>query len=174
MLRTLDWRATLAGDGEIDRFRAEAERSWSWRAASPSPAGSARTEAAALLDARPTSFALPSRNEGLPVAVLEALARGLPIVATPVGSLPEFLADGDSVLFVPPGDADALARTLERLATTPGDRRALGGRGRAAFRRHFDIATTARAVRASHEAARAPRRPAPRRPALAASLPGKR
>ncbi len=61
-------------------------------------------------------FALPSRNEGLPVVLYEAAAFGLAVLATPVGSIPEFVRDGVSGVLVPPGDPEAIAAALERLA----------------------------------------------------------
>jgi len=59
-------------------------------------------------------LALPSRTEGLPMAVLEAMAAGVPVVASTVGSLPEVLGEGAGLL-VPPADAAALRAALERL-----------------------------------------------------------
>lgn len=67
-------------------------------------------------------FALASDYEGLPVAVIEAMAAGLPIVATAVGGIPELI---DEVL-VPPGDVQALAGALAELARNPERGRALG------------------------------------------------
>ena len=60
-------------------------------------------------------FAVPSRREGQGIAVLEAMAAGVPIAASHVGGLAEMLTDGETALLVPPGDPDALAVALSRL-----------------------------------------------------------
>jgi glycosyltransferase involved in cell wall biosynthesis len=60
-------------------------------------------------------LALPSWTEGLPLVVLEAMARHKPVVATPVGGTPEVVLDGETGLLVPPRDPDALAAALKRL-----------------------------------------------------------
>ena len=75
-------------------------------------------------------FALPSYAEGLPMALLEAMAAGLPVVTTPVGGIPSLIRDGDNGLLVPAGSPDALAQALRRLASDPGLRRRLGDAGR--------------------------------------------
>ena len=62
-------------------------------------------------------FVLASRFEGLPVALMEALALGLPIVATGVGGVPEAVRDGVEGLLVPPGRPELLADALQQLAT---------------------------------------------------------
>jgi glycosyltransferase involved in cell wall biosynthesis len=74
--------------------------------------------------------ALPSLQEGLGVAALEAMAAGRPVVASRVGGLAEAVADGETGLLVPPGDAAALATALGRLVAEPALRERLGAAGR--------------------------------------------
>jgi glycosyltransferase involved in cell wall biosynthesis len=69
------------------------------------------------------ALALSSVVEGLPVALLEAAASGLPAVATDAGGVREILGGGEAGLVVPPGDPDALAAAMERLAALPADGR---------------------------------------------------
>jgi len=65
-------------------------------------------------------FCLPSyANEGVPQAVLQAMACGLPIVTTPVGAILEAVRNDESALVVPPKDANALANSLQRLLDDP-------------------------------------------------------
>ena len=82
-------------------------------------------------------FVLPSYVENLPVVVLEAAASGLPVVATPVGALPEFFRDGESIRFVPPGDVEQLATALAELIRDPELRRTMGLAARKVFDTHF-------------------------------------
>lgn len=62
---------------------------------------------------------LPSVNEGLPLAVLEAMACGRPVVATAIGELPSLIQHGVNGLLVPPGDAVSLAKALGDLLAYP-------------------------------------------------------
>ena len=71
-------------------------------------------------------FTLASAHEGLPVAVMEAFANALPVVATRVGGLPQQVTDGVEGLLVPPGDADRLADAVLRLAREPELRARMG------------------------------------------------
>jgi glycosyltransferase involved in cell wall biosynthesis len=71
-----------------------------------------------------------SRSEGLSNAVLEAMAAGLPVIATAVDGTPEVVEDGHSGILVPPGESDALHRAIKRLLRDPGLRARLGGTAR--------------------------------------------
>jgi glycosyltransferase involved in cell wall biosynthesis len=75
-------------------------------------------------------FALPTWREGFPNVVIEAMASGLPVVATPVGAIPEALEDGRSGLLVPVRDAVALETALRGLVESPARRAELGARAR--------------------------------------------
>jgi polysaccharide biosynthesis protein VpsI len=71
-------------------------------------------------------FCLPSYNEGLPMAVLEAMSHGLPVVCTSVGGLPDLMEDGVGGILIAPGDVGALANSLVRLLMDKDLRKMLG------------------------------------------------
>lgn len=161
------WRALLAGGpsiaaaDEARAFTADLAR----RAAAPPLAGRAellgwRDDVPRLLAAADL-YAHPSRREGgnPPLAVMEAMARGLPVVTTDCGGRPEAFVDGEHGWVVPRGDAGALAHGLERaLALDPAARRAMGARCRA-LSRGYDVRDSAkRFVGLAREAAGRPRR----------------
>jgi glycosyltransferase involved in cell wall biosynthesis len=91
-------------------------------------------------------FVLPSLTEALPTVVAEAMAAGLPIIATTVGGIPEMVRHGEAALLVPPADPDALAAAALRLLANPRQAAAMGRAGRRLVAERFDIRTQARAL----------------------------
>lgn len=83
--------------------------------------------------------ALPSRDEGFGLTMVEAMASGKPVVATAVGGIPEVVEDGVTGFLVPSGDPQALARALQTLLSNPGLRIAMGQAGRRRAENLFDI-----------------------------------
>ena len=89
-------------------------------------------------------FVLPSRGENLPIAILEAMAAALPVVATRVGGVPEVVVDGETGLLVEPEDTAGLAAALDRVAGDDELRQRLGRAGATRVVEHFDATSTAR------------------------------
>ena len=85
------------------------------------------------------AFVLPSLAEGISNTILEAMATGLPVVATRVGGNGELVDDGVTGIMVQSGDVEAMARALVRYATVPGLGRQHGNTGRARAERHFSV-----------------------------------
>jgi len=81
---------------------------------------------------------LPSLNEGLPRVILEAMATGLPVVATSVGGIPELVTDGRTGLLVRPGDEGALADAVCRVLADPDVAKAWGRAGRDVAEREYE------------------------------------
>lgn len=82
-------------------------------------------------------FVLPSAKEGFPYAILEAMAAGLPIVATSVGAIPEMIEDGKSGLIVPPKNPEALKIAIESLLNNETLRSSLGKSAEIEFNQKF-------------------------------------
>jgi glycosyltransferase involved in cell wall biosynthesis len=102
-----------------------------------------RTDVAELLPAADV-FVLPSLQEGLSIAVLEAMSAGLPVVATAVGGNSLLVREGQTGFLAPPRDADALAKAMEAVLTQPERASQLGAAGRARVQAEFSVEDTAR------------------------------
>lgn len=86
-------------------------------------------------------FVLPSDIEGLPMSILEAMAHGLPIIASNVGGVPEIIDHDVNGLLVPAGDDRALASAMHQVAIDPALRRRLGDAARERANRAFSLST---------------------------------
>ena len=94
---------------------------------------------------------LPSWTEGMPITVLEAMAHGKPVVATPVGGTAEVVVDGETGLLVPPRNPERLAEAIGRILADPALARRFGEAGRARVRAHFSADAMARRVLAIYD-----------------------
>lgn len=119
---------TLAGDGDISRYRELAQG-----LPQPSevriPGWLGNQEKRALLSSADV-YCLPSRDEGVPIGILEAMAWGLACVATPVGGVPSVIINDFNGILVEVGNDQALADALADLIRHPDKRRVLGERAR--------------------------------------------
>lgn len=107
-------------------------------------------------------FVLPSLGEGVSNTILEAMASGLPVIATRVGGNAELVQEGDSGELVPPADSESLARAIVRLASEPALARRMGERGRQAVERRFSLDAMVGAYQALYdELLSVPRAPCP-------------
>lgn len=126
------YTAAIAGDGP-DRTAVAAE----------APAAlellGERTDVPELLTSADV-FVLPSLSEGMPMSILEAMAAGLPVVASRVGGVPELVIESETGLLVEPGDEKALASALQRLLEDRELRERMGAAGRERVQREFDLA----------------------------------
>jgi glycosyltransferase involved in cell wall biosynthesis len=76
------------------------------------------------------ALVVPSIYEGMPLVVLEAMAAGVPVVASAVSGIPEVVVDGETGWLVPPEDPRALKAALEDVLARPEEARRRGGAGR--------------------------------------------
>jgi glycosyltransferase involved in cell wall biosynthesis len=79
------------------------------------------------------------KREGIPVVLMEAMASGVPVVASGISGIPELVEDGKTGLLVPPRDPSALASALHRLHDDPAFRESLARAGREMVEREFDV-----------------------------------
>jgi glycosyltransferase involved in cell wall biosynthesis len=101
--------------------------------------------------ARYDLFLFPSHAENFPVCVLEAMAAGLPIITTPVGSLAEILVDGENALLVEPGNLEQIRTALRVLVGHEGMRSEMGQRNRALILAKYDRQVVHTQIRALYK-----------------------
>jgi len=127
-------------------FQAELEREAERLGVRDRVAFAGRRDDAAELLGQLDVVALPSSTEGLPVVLLEAMARRRAVVATPVGGTPELVADGETGLLVPPRDPRALAEAIRRLLADPELRGRMGEAGHRRVAERFSAEEMCRRV----------------------------
>lgn len=132
-----DARLVLAGDGPQEHARRVASEAGVADSVEM-PGWIGPTERDALL-ASATVFVLPSRVEGLPVSMLEAMAHGLPVVVTPVGGVPDAIEDGVTGRLVPPDDEAALTAAIGALLDDPAGAAAMGAAARRVIHDTYDM-----------------------------------
>jgi len=88
-----------------------------------------RSDVASVIDACDI-FCLPSLNEGMGKAIVEAMAMGKPVIASDVGGIPDLVIPGENGILVPPGDSNALAKAILNLRDHPEARVKMGEQGR--------------------------------------------
>jgi glycosyltransferase involved in cell wall biosynthesis len=104
--------------------------------------GEVDRESVARLLSEADMLVLPSRDEGLPLVLIEAMAAGVPTIASAgVGAIPEVVEHGETGLLVPPGDVAALARAIEALAVDRAMRHRMGAAARARCERRYSLAS---------------------------------
>ena len=96
-------------------------------------------------------FVLPSHSEGVSLALLEAMAAGLPVIVSRVGGLPEVVRHEENGLLTPVGDAAALARCLTRVLKDPAWAKTLGDQARQDIQFHYSLDRLARKVNEIYE-----------------------
>jgi glycosyltransferase involved in cell wall biosynthesis len=161
--RGVTLRALLVGDGELRR-RLEARVAREGLAGTVELLGARPHEAIPGLLAGATAMVLPSvrardgQMEGIPVALMEAMAAGVPVVATRLSGIPELVVDGETGLLVPERDPAALADAMERLARDAALAARLASGARRAVAERFDRARNVAALEALILGTERPRR----------------
>jgi glycosyltransferase involved in cell wall biosynthesis len=130
-----DIRLVCAGDGDLEAVREHATRLGIED--SLTLTGWIGPEEKAQWLKRADVFVLPSYAEGMPVSVMEAMAAGLPVLASAVGGIPDMLTDGVNGFLVAPNDKGTLARLLRRLLHDPSLRQRIGSAARETARLRF-------------------------------------
>ncbi|MDY0884245.1 glycosyltransferase family 4 protein [Dongia soli] len=132
------WSLRIAGNGAVRHFQAVAEKK-DLKSPRVNFLGWTDEHITRQLLADSDILILPSHNEGLPMAILEALSYGLAVITTPVGSILDAIDDRQNGLIVPPKNAEKLSDAIFELINDSELRRRLGCSAREKFERHFEI-----------------------------------
>jgi glycosyltransferase involved in cell wall biosynthesis len=144
-----DLRVVCAGDGDLAAVR-ERIQVLGLQSCVTVPGWMGPAERTHLLQDA-SIFVLPSHNEGLPMAILEAMAAGLAVISTPVGGIPDAVIDNETGALVKPGDVNALAAALRRVLTDHALTERWGDAGRARVQQCFSPAASEARIRAVWE-----------------------
>lgn len=149
VMRELRWKAVVAGDGPLEDYRHQAAAlGLSEVVTMPGWLGTDETR---TLCSQADILVLPSYAEGMAMAVIEGLAHGLAVVTTRVGAHEEVISDGDTGIFVPVGDKDALAAALAKLVGDREQRDRLSAQARLHYLNHFSMKTYMRLLENLYE-----------------------
>jgi len=96
-------------------------------------------------------FLLASFSEGMPMTIIEAMQRGLPVISTPVGAIPDMIQHGVSGWFIRPGSADAIAESVLFLKRDEALRQKLGQAARKTFEERFEFSKGIEEIRALYD-----------------------
>jgi glycosyltransferase involved in cell wall biosynthesis len=139
-------RLVIVGEGEMRASVAAAARDLGDRVVMTG----FRADVMALLDAADVCLH-PSRREALPSTIIEAMAAGVPVIATDTGGIPELLkADQGSLIPAPP-EPEALAQAMHELLSEPDQRRKLAGRARKEYERRLTAGPWVRRTRGLYD-----------------------
>jgi glycosyltransferase involved in cell wall biosynthesis len=141
-IQASDILLTMVGGGPIDTYRAMATELGVADRITFTGWISQRDTRALIVNS--DALILPSYDEGLPLVILEALASRTPVICTPVGSVPEVLADRQTALFVSPGDQAGIASAILTLREHPAVAHELSDAGAALYNRLFTMEAFAR------------------------------
>ncbi|MGH2870786.1 MAG: glycosyltransferase [Solirubrobacteraceae bacterium] len=147
--RGLDLRLRLAGDGPERPHLEQLAGELGVSSRVEFLGAVAHTEIDQLL-AQTDIFCLPSFAEGVPIVLMEAMATGIPVVASHVMGIPELIVDGVSGRLVRPGSREDLVDALTELARDPARRQALGRAARDRVRSEFDLEDNARLLQGTY------------------------
>ena len=134
---SLRWRLVLAGNGDfqrVEQFISELDLR-----SKVELAGWVDTEKKSELLGMADTLVLPSYFEGLPMAVLEGMASGLPVISSRVGGIPDVIQDSVNGLLFDPGDVHALKSCLEKIGSDYSFARKLGGAARLRAETDFSV-----------------------------------